>query len=88
MSINDYCTKIKSLADRLNNLGSPVSENNLVIYAVNGLDSQFATIVKIIRHREPLPTFETARNMLLLEESTLNEAVTNNSVIKDIPEFP
>ncbi|PWA69336.1 hybrid signal transduction histidine kinase M [Artemisia annua] len=69
MTINEYCTKIKSMADRLKNLGSPVSEKNLVIYAVNGLNSRFATIVKIIRHREPLPTFETTRTMLLLEES-------------------
>ncbi|PWA48749.1 hypothetical protein CTI12_AA487870 [Artemisia annua] len=73
MSINDYCTKIKSMVDRLKNLGSSVSEKNLVIYAVNGLDSRFSNIVKIIRHCEPLLTFETARNMLLLEESTLNE---------------
>ncbi|GJY88063.1 protein kinase, ATP binding site-containing protein, partial [Tanacetum coccineum] len=72
MSINNYCTKCKSMADGLKNLGSSVSEKNLVIYAVNGLDSRFATIVEIIRHREPLPSFKTARNMLLLKESTLN----------------
>ncbi|GJZ96344.1 hypothetical protein Tco_0668678 [Tanacetum coccineum] len=82
MSINEYCTKIKSMADRLKNLGSSVSENNLVIYAVNGLDSCFATIVKIIHHREPLLTFETARNMLLLEESMLNEQ-TDTSITFD-----
>ncbi|PWA42800.1 hypothetical protein CTI12_AA521750 [Artemisia annua] len=28
MTINDYCTKIKSMADRLKNLGSSVSEKN------------------------------------------------------------
>ena len=79
MSINDYCTKIKSMADRLHNLGSLVSENNLVTYAVNGLDSRFTTIVKIIRHRETLPTFEMARNMLLLEESTFNASIGDTS---------
>ncbi|PWA62401.1 hybrid signal transduction histidine kinase M [Artemisia annua] len=39
------------------------------------LDSHFTTIVKIICHCEPLPTFETTRNTLLLEESTLNKHV-------------
>ncbi|PWA76219.1 hybrid signal transduction histidine kinase M [Artemisia annua] len=81
ISINEYCTKIKSTVDRLKNLGSLVTEKNLVIYAVNGLDSCFATIVKIIHHREPLLTFETVLNMLLLEESsspTVLEA-TNSS---------
>ncbi|GJX47986.1 hybrid signal transduction histidine kinase M, partial [Tanacetum coccineum] len=69
MYINEYCTKIKSMADRLKNLGCVVSDKNLVIYAVNGLDSRFATLVKIIR----LPTFETAQNMLLLKESSMND---------------
>nr|GEY52489.1 hybrid signal transduction histidine kinase M [Tanacetum cinerariifolium] len=60
------------MADRLKNLGSSVSERNLAIYAVNGLDSCFDTIVEIIHHREPIPSFETTQNMLLLKEFTLN----------------
>nr|GEW93310.1 hybrid signal transduction histidine kinase M [Tanacetum cinerariifolium] len=48
MSINEYFTKFKSMTDRLKNLGSSVSENNLVTYAANGLDSRFVTIAKII----------------------------------------
>ncbi|PWA35285.1 hypothetical protein CTI12_AA611000 [Artemisia annua] len=88
MTINEYCTKIKSMADRLKNLGSPVSEKNLVIYAVNGLDSRFATIVKIIRHREPLPSFATARNMLLLEESTLKEQTNSPTTFDSTSSSP
>ncbi|GJY99968.1 hypothetical protein Tco_0517398 [Tanacetum coccineum] len=74
MSVNEYCTKIKSMANRLKNLDCEVSEKNLVIYAVNGLDSRFATLFEIIRHREPLPSFETVRNMLLLKESSFNDS--------------
>ncbi|PWA91351.1 hybrid signal transduction histidine kinase M [Artemisia annua] len=88
LSINEYCTKIKAMADRLRNFGSVVSEKNLVIYAVNGLDSRFATIVKIIRHREPLPTFETARNMLLLEESTLNDQAGTTTTFESSSSSP
>ncbi|GJS28150.1 hypothetical protein Tco_0488770 [Tanacetum coccineum] len=58
MTVNEYCTKIQSMANRLKNLDCQVSKKNLVIYAVNGLDSRFATLAEIIRHREPLPTFE------------------------------
>ncbi|GKF91843.1 hypothetical protein Tco_0275544, partial [Tanacetum coccineum] len=65
--------KIKSMADRLKTLGCVVSDKNLVIYTVNGLDSRFATLVEIIRHRETLPSFETARTMLLLKESSFND---------------
>nr|GEU71124.1 ribonuclease H-like domain-containing protein [Tanacetum cinerariifolium] len=50
MSVNEYCTKIKSMENRLKNLDCDVREKNLVIYAVNGLDSRFATLVEII-HR-------------------------------------
>ncbi|GJY22120.1 ribonuclease H-like domain-containing protein [Tanacetum coccineum] len=74
MSVNEYCTKIKSMANRLKNLYCEVSEKNMVIYAVNGLDSRFATIAEIIQHREPLPSFEIVRNMLLLKESLFNDS--------------
>nr|GEV15387.1 ribonuclease H-like domain-containing protein [Tanacetum cinerariifolium] len=73
ITVNEYCTKIKSMSNRLKNLDCEVSEKNLVIYVANGLDSRFATLVEIIRHREPVPTFETVRNMLLLKESSFND---------------
>nr|GEV09944.1 ribonuclease H-like domain-containing protein [Tanacetum cinerariifolium] len=40
MTVNEYCTKIKSMTDRLKNLGCVVSDKNLMIYTVNGLDSE------------------------------------------------
>nr|GFA32049.1 hybrid signal transduction histidine kinase M [Tanacetum cinerariifolium] len=51
----------------------------MVIFVVNGLDSRFATLAKIIHHREPLPTFETVRNMLLLKESSFNDDSTSTT---------
>ncbi|GJZ84766.1 ribonuclease H-like domain-containing protein [Tanacetum coccineum] len=59
MTVNEYCTKIQAMANRLKNLDSEISEKNIMMFAVNGLDSRFATLAEIIRHREPLPTFET-----------------------------
>nr|GEV23834.1 hybrid signal transduction histidine kinase M [Tanacetum cinerariifolium] len=74
LTINAYCTKIKAMADRLANLGEKVSDKNLVMYALNGLDTRYKGIARLIRHSQPLPKFEIARNMLLLEESNLQEA--------------
>ncbi|GJY37857.1 ribonuclease H-like domain-containing protein [Tanacetum coccineum] len=74
MTVNDYCTKNRSMADRHKNLRGDVSDKNLVLYTVNGLDSRFATLVEIIRHRETFPSFATTRNMLLLKESSFNES--------------
>nr|GFA24757.1 hybrid signal transduction histidine kinase M [Tanacetum cinerariifolium] len=74
LTINAYCTKIKAMADCLANLGEKFSDKNLVMYALNGLDTRYKGIARLIRHNQPLPKFETARNMLLLEESNLQEA--------------
>ncbi|GKB80915.1 hybrid signal transduction histidine kinase M [Tanacetum coccineum] len=72
MTVNEYCTKIRSMSDRLINLGCVVSDKNLVIYTINGLDSRFATLVEIIRNRETFPSFENVRTMLLLKDSSFN----------------
>nr|GEZ41026.1 hybrid signal transduction histidine kinase M [Tanacetum cinerariifolium] len=40
LTINAYCTKIKAMADRLANLGEKVSDKNLVMYALNRLDTR------------------------------------------------
>ncbi|GJU13467.1 ribonuclease H-like domain-containing protein, partial [Tanacetum coccineum] len=73
LSIHDYFSKIQGMADRLKNLGGTVVDKNLVIYALNGLDSRYKHIAKIIRHTKPLPTFATTKTMLLLEETELKD---------------
>nr|GEW17557.1 reverse transcriptase domain-containing protein [Tanacetum cinerariifolium] len=88
MSVNEYCIKIKSMANRLKNLDCEVSKKNLVIYAVNGLDSHFATLVEIILHHEPLPTFETIRNMLLLKESSFTYSTDASTILESSSSFP
>ncbi|GJX58289.1 ribonuclease H-like domain-containing protein [Tanacetum coccineum] len=88
MPVNEYCSKIKSMENRLKNLDCQVSEKNLVIYAVNGLDSRFVTLVEIIRHREPLPTFETVRNMLLLKESSFSDQTNAPTMIESSSSSP
>nr|GEZ98195.1 hybrid signal transduction histidine kinase M [Tanacetum cinerariifolium] len=88
MSVNEYCTKIKSMANRLKNLDCDVSEKNLVIYAVNGLDSSFATLVEIIQHREPLSTFENVRNMLLLKESSFTDSTDASTMLESSSSSP
>ncbi|GKE35911.1 Toll/interleukin-1 receptor domain-containing protein [Tanacetum coccineum] len=68
LSVNDYFQELKSKVDRLTNLGSKVSDESLVTYAINGSRSKFLEIAQSIRHREKLPTFDEARSIILLEE--------------------
>ncbi|GKA93918.1 ribonuclease H-like domain-containing protein, partial [Tanacetum coccineum] len=79
MTVKEYCTKIQAMANRLKNLDYEVSEKNMVIFAVNGLDSHFVTIAEIICHRETFPTFEMIRNMFLLKESSFNDDSTSTT---------
>ncbi|GKB07298.1 hypothetical protein Tco_0835582 [Tanacetum coccineum] len=88
MTVNEYCTKIKAMAHRLKNLDCEVSEKNLVIFTVNGLDLRFATLAEIIRHREPLPAFETVRNMLLLKESSFTDSTDVSSMLESSSSSP
>nr|GEU76496.1 ribonuclease H-like domain-containing protein [Tanacetum cinerariifolium] len=88
MTVNAYCTKIRSMAGRLKNLGCDISDKNLVVYTVNGLDSHFATLVDIIRHRETLPSFETTNNMFLLKESSFKDDTRTSSTFDDSSSSP
>lgn len=77
LTVTQYFTKIKDMADLLANMEAPVSDKSLVTYAVNGLGNKFAHVASIIRHRDPFPTFDTARSMLLVEESIQNRDTTH-----------
>ncbi|EOA32658.1 hypothetical protein CARUB_v10015956mg, partial [Capsella rubella] len=73
-SIQDYCQALKSLADLLSNLDSPVNDRNLVMYMLNGLNEKFDNIINVIKHQKPLPSFDDAKSMLQDEESRLKKA--------------
>ncbi|PWA70396.1 hypothetical protein CTI12_AA289390 [Artemisia annua] len=88
LSVSDYFQEIKTKADRLANLGSPVSDSSLVTYAVNGLRAKFPDIARIIRHRETPPTFDQVRSMVLLEESDmaqLTHALSSTNLTSSSP---
>ena len=48
--VTDYCTRIKTIADLLENLDAPVPERNLVSYTLSGLTKKFQYIATTIRH--------------------------------------
>ncbi|XP_074327142.1 uncharacterized protein LOC141665058 [Apium graveolens] len=52
-----YCEKLKVLADQLANIGSPVSNDRLVLRLVAGLNENYSGIATIIQQSDPLPNF-------------------------------
>lgn len=79
MSIDEYCNKIKSIADLLENIDAPVSNRHLVTYTLNGLSSKFDHVASVIRYRAQLPTFLETRSMLHLEENRLANLHTSST---------
>ncbi|XP_060195429.1 uncharacterized protein LOC132624707 [Lycium barbarum] len=74
-----YCQHLKTIANQLENVGAPVSENRLVIQLVSGLTRAYRGVGTLIRQSDPLLLFYQARSMLTLEEDGLaKEAATGS----------
>ncbi|GKE17283.1 Toll/interleukin-1 receptor domain-containing protein, partial [Tanacetum coccineum] len=80
-SVTNFFQDIKSKADRLANLDSPVKDTSLVTYAVNGIRSKYPDAARVIRLREKAPTFDELRSMMLLEESDMSHQSVSSSLL-------
>ena len=82
-SVHDYCQKLKSIFDLLENLDAPVADRTLVMYLLNGLNEKYDNIINVIKHKDPFPSFDNAKSMLLNEETRLKRGtkapVSNNT---------
>ncbi|XP_074277039.1 uncharacterized protein LOC141600695 [Silene latifolia] len=65
-SLDDYCQRLKDIATQLNDVGSAVDDQHLVLQMVRGLPSEYDVVGAYINQQ--LPSFENARGMLQLEE--------------------
>ena len=68
MTMTDYLQKLKSIADGLADLGSPVDDAKLVIHCLNGLSGKYEGASDLISLMVPTPTFAQCRSMLSLQE--------------------
>ncbi|XP_071712276.1 uncharacterized protein [Rutidosis leptorrhynchoides] len=71
-TVEEYFRKLDSLSTLLRNLGSKVDEDDLVTYAINGLNEKFPHASHNILHSNPFPSLATVRSMITLEEMQLN----------------
>ncbi|CAL9217098.1 unnamed protein product, partial [Arabidopsis halleri] len=85
LSVHDYCQKLKTTADLLANIDSPVSERVLVMHLLNGLSDKFDSIINVIKHKNPFPGFLEARSMLQMEEERLSKLVKPSPSHHDTP---
>jgi len=69
-SIDEYCVRMKEAADNLRDVGQTITEPNLVLNLLRGLNEKYQSVADNIAAQEPL-TFAVARNQLLLKELRL-----------------
>lgn len=61
-------------------IDSPISADDITLYALNGLGSEFRDIAALIRNRESSLTFEELHDMLVSHESYLKRIEASNSI--------
>jgi hypothetical protein len=68
MTVTDFCRKLETMATSLAEFGVPISERQMVLTLLRGLNGKFRHMVSILKMHRPFPTFAEARTHLLLEE--------------------
>ncbi|GJS30283.1 hypothetical protein Tco_0490903 [Tanacetum coccineum] len=71
-TVDAYFQKIESIVTLLNALGSPLRNDDVVTYAINGLNDKFARMAGIITHSDPFPDLGTVQSIVTTEEMQIN----------------
>ncbi|XP_022004457.1 uncharacterized protein LOC110902022 [Helianthus annuus] len=74
-SMTAYCQALKVIYDQLTNVGSPITEEQLVLQLLMGLTEQYEGTATIIQQTSPLPDFyETCSRLCMAESRNVNQA--------------
>nr|XP_020192648.1 keratin, type I cytoskeletal 9-like [Aegilops tauschii subsp. strangulata] len=71
LSVTAYCHRLKALSDALGDVGTPISDQTLVLNCLRGLNPRFSDITTIVTMQNPLPSFSQTRSLLTLRETQL-----------------
>ncbi|GJR87249.1 ribonuclease H-like domain-containing protein [Tanacetum coccineum] len=69
---DEYFFKDRAILTLLTDLGSDMSDDDVVTYAINGLSDKYGSLAyKIIAHKDPFPDLAIVRSMVATEELRL-----------------
>lgn len=72
MSVDDYCWRLKALADALAEQGEPVDDHVLTLQMLRGLSPRFQVMGAALLVHSAVPSFMEAFAWLRMEEYDLN----------------
>ena len=78
-SITDFCRRLETMAATLSDFGDPIGDRTLVLTLLRGLNGKFRPMVSNLKMRQPFPTFEEARTLLLLEEIDIDDVAASEA---------
>jgi hypothetical protein len=78
LNITDYCRRLETMASALAEFGDPVGDRTLVMTLFRGLNGTFRHMMSLLKLQRPFPTFNEARNLLLLEEVDLKDGAADD----------
>ncbi|XP_057543929.1 uncharacterized protein LOC130823328 [Amaranthus tricolor] len=67
-NVKSYCNELETIATSLNNLGTFITDTRLALEVLHRLTSEYKTFRSLVQHMNPIPSFDTLRSMLELEE--------------------
>ncbi|XP_057538131.1 uncharacterized protein LOC130815658 [Amaranthus tricolor] len=77
-NVKSYCNELETIATSLTNLGTSISDNRLALKVLHGLILEYKTFRSLVQHMNPIPSFDTLRSMLELEERSNSALITTN----------
>ncbi|XP_026410780.1 uncharacterized protein LOC113306004 [Papaver somniferum] len=83
LTILVFLHNVKTIADSLEAIGEKVSDSDLVIYVLNGLDREFDTYIVVAQNKETSFTFAEIKPRLLNHKQWLIEQQHDSSITYD-----
>lgn len=80
-SVTNYRTRIKHIADLLQNIDAPVLERNLIVYTLSGLSPKLQYVTTTIKYQKPKPSFMEVWSMLLWKKKKKRCFVNNKTKV-------
>ncbi|XP_075077033.1 uncharacterized protein LOC142163793 [Nicotiana tabacum] len=77
--MEEYLQQLHSIASSLRSIGKPVTDEDLVAQALQGLPSSYRTFISGLNAAGSLPSFIALRPLLLTEEAHISENPSENS---------
>jgi hypothetical protein len=81
LSIDDYCHKMKNMANALADLGEPISDRTLVLNILCVLNERFQFMAQLVTRQRPFPSFTDVRVDLRLAELNMAPPSTPPSAL-------